>query len=85
MQIMQNYHKSDVSRINMKIDVCSHMVQMKKKRWATDQNKCQHASNEEEDKEYEQERVSEIADEHEVPQTHDVQKQKEKELKADAQ
>ena len=70
MQIMKKNHLSDVARINTKIDVCSHVIQMQKKKWATDQVQWPHKFrlDEEEDKEAELDREHDFADEHECPQ-----------------
>ena len=67
---MKNYLKYDVSRTFTKIDVCSHLIQMKKKKWATDQQQWPHRFRlgEEEDKEIEHFRGCDFADEHECPQ-----------------
>ena len=53
-----------------KVDVCSHIIQMKKKKWATDQKVWPHKFrlDNEEDKEIELFRDCEFADEHDLPQ-----------------
>ena len=71
--------------MNIKLDIYSHIIQQKKKRW-TEDKKCQVKFIEDE-KQYDEEedKANDIADEHEVPQRPEEQKQEEEDKKADEQ
>ena len=63
--------------MNIKLDIYSHIIEQKKRRWAKDKKKCQDKFIEDEKQydEEEEDKANDIADEHEVPQRPDERKQ----------